>query len=122
MKKEPKMRKLKQTHDELGRFTTPDPQTEPLLKKSLGLRLPASAYHKALQLAERRGMSFSKLLREATMVGLAEMENQPNKNFLSSYKNFLSSYKNFLSSYKNFLSRDKNFLSSYKNYLILFNN
>ena len=70
------MPNLKQPHDELGRFTTPDPQREPLLKKSLGLRLPTSAYNKAVELANKRGMSLSKLLREAALAGLAQMEAQ----------------------------------------------
>ena len=73
------MPNLKQPHDELGRFTTPEPQTEPLLKKSLGLRLPTSAYNKAVELAEKREISLSKLLREATMMGLSQMEGQPHQ-------------------------------------------
>jgi len=46
------------------------------LKKSLGLRLPGSAYEKAVVLAQQRGMSLSRLLREATLAGLKQIEEQ----------------------------------------------
>jgi len=80
------MPNVKQPHDELGRFTTPYSETEPLLKKSLGLRLPGSAYNKAVELAEQKGMSLSRLLREATITGLKQIEQQQ-KNSSSSTKN-----------------------------------
>jgi len=70
------MSNVKQPHDKRGRFQTPYPHTEPLLKKSLGLRLPGSAYEKAVLLAQQRGMSLSRLLREATLAGLKQIEEQ----------------------------------------------
>lgn len=81
------MPNLQQPHDELGRFTTPDPQREPLLKKSLGLRLPTSAYNKAVELANKRGISLSKLLREATLTGLAQMETHSDNSSSSPVEN-----------------------------------
>jgi hypothetical protein len=74
-----RMPTLKPPHDERGRFKSPYPQTEPLLKKSLGLRLPSSAYEKAVALAHKRGISLSKLLREAALAGLKQIEEQEEK-------------------------------------------
>jgi len=74
------MPNLKQPHDDLGRFRTPYPQAEPLLKKSLGLRLPESGYQKAVELAQKKGVSLSRLLREATLAGLKQIEDQEHLN------------------------------------------
>jgi hypothetical protein len=49
--------------------------------------LPASAYNKAVELANKRGMSLSKLLREAALAGLAQMEAQLDQNRSSSREN-----------------------------------
>lgn len=74
------MANVKQLHDEQGRFQTPYPEDGPLLRKSLGLRLPSRDYEKAVALAEQRKISLSKLLREATQAGLKQIEQQ-HRNF-----------------------------------------